>query len=331
MKLTLVSFLKKVITASLKRLVKVVEIEVRKDGPTAVMATTAAVSIMKKMRMVRGLELFEIALTCLFAEKGEPVPEAIARLFATSTSVSTAVVSVPTKPIPAEKFFSVPVKPVPATAPARTLKQEEKTPEQRRDGWFKILLAFVEGKMRIDPEKTCGLTAAVLRSGVALTRKHWEVFFAAMKKADEIGFSVTGKAVDPVKMFASAPTDLIDNHLFGQDGMMITTLANFSELKADKMPGWLIARTWVLVAALSAIENQLDEFGTGRIQVLLAAVEKLDGPEKLIGAIQSLLPTGEPAPPSAGGLRIAGNIRAVAVAADAARANRAGETTVVLQ
>lgn len=230
---------------------------------------------------------------------------AVGKLATTKTVVVRAteekpvVASVPTipafkTPLPPVKFASsVPTKPVPATAPARTLESMQvETPEQKRDKFFSILTGFLAGK-RIDFEKTRGFMASVFRSGVSLARENWETIFAAMKKAAINSFYLLDSANAP-KFFAVAPADLTDDYVFGQDGAMVLILADISELEGgNKMPNWLVAKVWILMAALITIESQLDDFGIGRVQALLTAVEGVDGPENLIGEIRSLLPTAE--------------------------------------
>lgn len=296
MKNKLVSFLSTEVKNSVEDLIRTLVAKIKKvttsDAVLTVMVTVA-VRVLRSMGMIEEIHFLDLIITCHFGGKGLEVPEGISKLFAPADSKpATSVPMLKREPLP-EKLVasSAPAKPVPVTAPARTLIQE-KTPEQRLDGWFKILSDFVDRKRRIDPEKTCALTASVLRSEVVLVRKHWEKFFEALERADEIGFSITGKAVDHVKMFAAAPADLVDKRVFGQGGMMISTLANLSEL-TDKMPGWLISKIRVLMVALWAIENQLDDFGTGRVRALLTAVEGADGPESLIEEIRSLLPTAD--------------------------------------
>lgn len=206
--------------------------------------------------------------------------------------VSTVIMS---KPIPTEKFAKLSpasTRPVPATAPARTLQppaKPEETPEQRRDKFFSILTGFIAGK-RIDFEKTRNFMVSVFRSGVELTKENWKTLFAAMKRAATIGHYLIDSG-SATKFFAAAPAELIDDYVFGQDGAMTLAMADLRDSEGNSMPAWLIAKVWVLVAALVAIEDNMDEFAESRVEKLLNAVKEADGPGRLIEEIQALLPT----------------------------------------
>lgn len=216
---------------------------------------------------------------------------AIAKLATTS---KPAVKELPPVPVRAITLPALPkpAAPLPADVSARTLQPAGpvETPERRRDRFFSILAGFLAGK-KIDFEKTREFMASVFRSGVSLTRENWETLFSGMKEAVANGFYLLEAANAP-KFFAAAPMDLVDDYVFGPDGAMILVLADISELKSgSKMPNRLVAKIWVLMAALAAIGDRLDDFGIGRVEALLTAVVEANGPEGLIGEIRSLLPT----------------------------------------
>lgn len=199
--------------------------------------------------------------------------------------------SVETKPV-ATTVISLPKPaPQPSVVPARKL-DTEKSPEQRRDLWFKILGGFLSGR-KIDPIKTSRMTTSVFLSGVELTLEHWQFFFNAMKKAAECGFFILHNDANPAEVFMTAPIDLLDEYVFGKDGAMVSVLANLSELNGgSRMPGWLVAKAYVLANAVSALDSRYAD-GIGEQEMswvgkLQAAIEAIDGPENLIGQIRAV-------------------------------------------
>ncbi|OHB07676.1 MAG: hypothetical protein A3I19_00960 [Candidatus Zambryskibacteria bacterium RIFCSPLOWO2_02_FULL_38_13] len=267
--------------------------------------TTAALAILdnpnssvaEKTRVMRFLFVANQALWAELFELTKPTN----RKKVSVASLAPVVVSPVTRPIISTT----------ATIPPRTLAQE-KTPERRRDVWLGILSGFLDGK-RIDPIKTCAFTTSIFQSGVRLDREHWEKFFVAMKKAARCGLPIFNSKASSENGFAKAPSDLVNDFVFGQDGLMVVLMVGISELnKDDKMIPRLVAQAWILVAALSAIECQMDEFDMAKIDDLLRLIKGVDGPDRLIREIQSFLPdcTGGPTT-LAGGLRIVGDLNAV--------------------
>lgn len=192
-------------------------------------------------------------------------------------------------PVAATKFM--PAKPAlpTGTAPARTLQVAIKEPTlvEKRDRFINLLRQFVQDNGRIDGAKVRGNLAGMLDSGVELEPKHFEVVFAAARKAGEIGFYILDRKTSSV--FYRAPAETVDAHVFGQDGELVQVLAEMSEA-GEKVSNKTVARTHILIDALDALKKagRLGEFEIGRVEALLAATRRANH-QRLIEEVEEIL------------------------------------------
>jgi len=287
--MSVVTFFKKIITSSIKRMVKGVEKEIRTDGKASFALVATVVFIMKEMKMVKGMKLLELLIHGLFAEKGKNMPEDIAELFGVSAVIAPAlkpaVTTVVAKPA---VVLQTPAKPVPATEPARELRME-KTPEQNKEELMKFLTSFVEGG-EINPKKTLFKIASVAKTGVALNREEWGIFFRALLRADEISlenpmFHIIDGKCDPTKFFMLAPPDMLLAYLCSKEGLILKIKVFFSEIQeGQKIEGYLLAKVALLLDLVWVAKQtaKLTEKEEGKLAWLVPALQKNGAPEGLI-------------------------------------------------
>lgn len=185
----------------------------------------------------------------------------------------------------------------PQTSPERQLNE---SPTERVARWFAVLSKYVAGSLhKLDGERTRQTAKWVfLTSGVKLTGDQWGTLFAAMKKARENGGHIIGGECKPAQIFAAAPRELVDDFVFGQDGEISSICAALGELEGD-MPKRLVARCYLLVAALEAldsVEPRLSDFDVDQIDNVYHAVDKVGGPTNLLEKIGAILFEGEDEP-----------------------------------
>lgn len=289
------SFLTAEIENSVETLVENIASRLRETTELCAVITTmltVAVTVMRSLKMTEEVRLLGILVASRLAEKGVAVPENIAKLFSTDDApilfpLVDLKLTKATHVVPA----NAPA-PVPETAPARKIE----IPVQRSAGesqslLIRILKGFLNGN-RIDKAKTVKLANQVLRSKAAFTDEDWNVFFSAATKAEQNGFFIFTSDAHPQESFLRAPADSLVDYIFGQDGVMISTLAALSEVgDGAMMPSWIVAKTFVLVQCVDALDqgDGLSDHEVAQVRKLLVAVEKVNGPELLIEQIQTLL------------------------------------------
>ena len=305
MTMKLVSFLEKAAKAAIEKLVSgVVEglAKAKSISDTEVAKISATVQVLKVMKMTEELRLFSVIVMAECGRLGTLVPTAIAQLFASPAFAPApqpvvaqsapapkpgTVLSPKLGPIPVQKY-ATPAKPVPAvlkpTAPARTIKPVQSA-EFNSTNALKTWLGQLGGIVKNGnaPWKVVqGTTARLFKSGVKLTSDQWQLLFAAMKAAHECGQHIVNNDAKPAELFATAPAEMVDDYLFGQDGILPSLTGEVSDLYGP-MPEWLCAKCSIVLDAIKTVDDRqkLGEQEVARLDNFLKAIESKNPPRWL--------------------------------------------------
>lgn len=199
-----------------------------------------------------------------------------------------------TETAPAAKQETTPAKPaVPVTAPARTL-----TPESESNFILWVQLLKDATKDQKTPWKDLQvLTTKVFRSEVKLSQYHWKLLFAAVKMADQRGSHVINNDAGPAKIFAMAPVELVDDLLFGQDGILRSLTREIRGIRG-KTPIWLYTRASIVLDAIAVVDENpgLDDQEDKQADDFFEALRSKNVPDWLATKAKMILGCGEEAP-----------------------------------
>lgn len=187
-----------------------------------------------------------------------------------------------TKPVEAPKKLELVQMPAVSASPVAAPPREIKP----REDLFNVLSVFiVTGKMNFFWARK--EFAKMFRSGFQLDRNQWEIIFSSMKRTEEKGSYLLNREVDLSKFFGQAPEDLLYQYVFGDDGLMTSVLSELKEVKPNGMLPSLVAKTYLLVAALEALS--LGNQDLRKVWKLFDWLEDVMGPRKLEERLRSLL------------------------------------------
>ncbi len=205
-----------------------------------------------------------------FGEKGVARTEA-------KSSVASALLAVE-NPKPARQ--KVVPKPVSATAPARVL--DEPMGDEVVKTWVGFLTGITRGSKI--PWETCQrLTSKLFTGGFLPTLEQWNLLFSAMKKANEVGRFIVGNSAKPAEIFASAPAELLEDYLFGQEGIVPHLTGEVKDAKVGGMPAWLCAKLSICLDAIEVLDEKrgLDEQEENLVGKFIDAIEGRNPPDWL--------------------------------------------------
>ena len=103
-----------------------------------------------------------------------------------------------------------------------------------------------------------------------------------MKVAHECGQHIVNNDAEPAKLFAVAPVELVDDYLFGQDGILSSLTGEVADFDGQ-MPGWLCAKCSIALDAIKAMDDKqgLGEQGVARLYDFLKVIESKNPPRWL--------------------------------------------------
>lgn len=284
------NFLMAEIKNSVGVLVKKVALRLQKVAvvdSTLTIMVTSVVAAMHLLKMAEEIRLLGLVVSCRLAEKGVPVPEGIAKLFApVIVQEKEAQPTTQQSVAPAKK-----VPPAPPTAPARKIETVlMESHEEKRKKLFEILQSFISGKMINVPE-TVGFVASVVSASTDFSTEQWQIMLDAVKKNSQAHLPLFKREV-ATKIFNVAPIEMLSDAVFGQDGLFVRVFAQLSELGEKEMPGGLKAACFTLANATDAfdrrIEGGLDEQEIAQVGRLIGMIEAADGPENLLGELRTI-------------------------------------------
>lgn len=223
----------------------------------------ASTAPMTKEEIVREVEKMETVAEPLVSKQTTMVLSS-----ATSPAPATA---------PARTLASVPT-PASTTAPARKITES--------DGGLKTWVGFLTGAIKGSniPWKTAqNLTTKLFLGGVKLTQEQWTLFFAALKAADEKGNHLLDTKAKPATIFASAPVELVDDLLFGRDGILPSVTGEVADCDG-KMENWLCAKCSIVLDAVEAVDigKEIGKQEEKLVEKFLNAIDQANGPDWLI-------------------------------------------------
>jgi hypothetical protein len=201
----------------------------------------------------------------------------VSRKVATRKATARKPVEAPKKP-ELVKMPTPAVQTAMAPAPARELKP-------KWEDLFKVLSSFARtggAKLSLVREEI----TKMFRSGFKLDKSQWEVFFSAMRKALEKNAYILHRDVCYEKVFEQAPKDLLDQYVFGLDGLMVITLSELKVTRGEMAPS-LIAKNYTLAAALEVLPLGNQE--AKKVEDLLDQLERVMGPRKLCDKVAAIL------------------------------------------
>ena len=289
---------------------------------TKVEATAAA---LKALGMLEELRLLVWFLISTLGRKGLRLSEAITNFLvpdAPAPALTEKVVAIsPAQPKPALKTRPVRPKPMipgvlqeqlgawvekngsqPPTAPARQLEPEPV--DNRFDNWKRGLKRVVEGKIEGGLsgffKDLQAATQSVFQAGFELANGDWELLFSAMKRARETGNFIVGNLCKPGLIFKEAPTNLLQEHLFGIDGAVVAVTAEVADC-GELLSLWLGPKAGIVFDMAFALNGRVavDEIDRRKLRLLKKAIgEKGNVPDWLEAKFKSLTIGEEPAPAS---------------------------------
>ena len=190
-----------------------------------------------------------------------------------------------TKPAEAPKKMELVQMPAPAVPTPPPVAAPVSKPKPRWEGLFKALSSFVDGG-RINFDYTRESVAEMIQSGFKLNKREWETLFAAMKRMEEKGSYLLKKEVDLPRFFRQAPEYLLDQYVFGLDGIMTSVISGLNAVEGQ-MSASLIAKTYVLVEALEVLELGVQEHA--KVEELADRLEEVMGPRNLCKRVFTVL------------------------------------------
>lgn len=301
---TLINFLTAAAKNAAETLVRTLVAKMKKATNDAKLTTivTAAVTVLRALGMTEETRMLGLIVLCHFGGRGVEVPAAIANLFAPPTTAPMEFPLVPVKAIISRVAAPAPMPakpaPVPATAPARTLIAEEPKTFVLENGmktWFGFLTGITRGN-KVPWKALQSLTTKVFTAGAKLTQERWELLFAALKKANESGNHILENAARPAAIFVAAPVELVDDYLFGQDGIVPPLTGEIVDCSGE-MPPWLCAKVSIALDAIEVVDAQGDGLGEQENKLfgnLLDAIETKNGPSWLVEKGRMIWGNGDP-------------------------------------
>jgi hypothetical protein len=286
------------------------------DNPSATMENRAeAIEI-----VLTGNPNFWLAVAKRTYRKPVSVPAPVPEIRVTKPAPALTETAQPA-PVPAPQS-----RPVVATAPARTLQSN---PAELLKTWIGYMRGIVNGKNMPWPAVQ-SLTTRIFTAGMKLSRDEWELLFTAMKAANsrQNPQHIITRDAKPAKIFKAAPVELIEDFLFGHEGVVPSLTGEVADCDGE-LPVCLQAKTSIVLDAIEAVDNGngLDEQEERLVNNLLNVVEAKNAPDwliekgKLIWGSSEDVPNDSVAeanggseletPVSAGGLHIIGNLSSV--------------------
>lgn len=296
--------LKDQIMASLTELVRLVarNLCVEQIDTLSIVVMIKAIKMALTLIPVEGLlGHLQTLVVCRYAEKGIEVPKEIEDLL-TPIAPSQEVMKSIALPLQDALLVDRMAPPTPIDqVPARKLAGPDvkeksttkvvKTPEMQRDALMGILYKFLSGEEWIDAERTRGFIASVFNSGVELKDEHWQIMLESVRISWGRNMYLLDRSISS-EFFDSAPPHLLRQTVFGDDGLIVTTIAQLSEV-CNLIPPALIAKTHVVVDAVDAIDRGKDpglrDNEIDRLKNLESAVRTAQGPGNLLDKIEEIL------------------------------------------
>lgn len=296
----IMDFLKKQIVSSLIQLVRLVAKNLRGEqiDVSAMVTMIKAIKVALVLIPVEGLiGYLQTLVVCRYAEKGTEVPKEIADLFVVVLALPPAVKTPPVlqevlaaRVLPLAPIHQVPPRKLEPTVKAKD-KKPAKTIESNRDTLMGILQNFISGR-KTDFDKTMSFIASVFNSGVELRVEHWQTLLDALRFSWERNIRLLDKSISS-RFFDCAPPDLLRQTLFGDDGLVVMTIAQLSEVASGQVPPALVAKTFVAVDAADAIDRGKDgvlrDNEIARLAKLKSAILTAQGPDRLLEKIEEIL------------------------------------------
>lgn len=278
-----------------------------------------AAATMKAVGMMEELRLFVLLLTSIFGRKGLRLSEVIVSMIA-----PVAVAPAPARKLePATKVAQIRTRPAPPpsgdfgqkmgeaaavlglnggtqppTAPARQLEPE--SVDTRFENWLRGLRRVVEGKieggLRDFYQALQVVTQGIVDAGHKLEADNWQLLFSAMKEARKSGNYIVGNSCKPAIFFKSAPTNLLQESLFGTDGVVVSVTAEVADC-GELLPLWLPPKAGIGLDMVSALKGRVtvDEIDLRKLRRLKKVVdEKGNVPDWLTKKFESLAIGEEP-------------------------------------
>lgn len=323
--------IKNSIEAMVVTIAKKIKLATTLDSILAVMVTAVVTALRGLGGREEEIRLLGLLVVCHFGGKGLEVPEAISKLLVAlpeSKPAPTPVLlpAAPKSSAPAKQVAVTPMimKPVPATVPARVLGGDKAppTPEASFSGLLGFLRGIVNGK-NVPWEGVRSLVVKSFRAGIKPSQSEWELLFAAMKVANEKGQHIVNNDAGPFVIFSAAPVELVDDLLFGQDGLVSSVTTEISK-QTGQLPSWLCAKASIVLDAIEAVDlagvDGLDDVQEEKkVNQFLNAIEDKNGPQWLIEKGETIWNSGnaDPKPsvstaPLGEGARIKGDLNKIA-------------------